>query len=465
MSNKMWGGRFSERPDAIMEEINVSIDVDRHLYAQDIAASKAHAAMLAAQGIIAAKDAKNIAKGLDTILSEIVAGSFDFKRALEDIHMNVESRLSELIGPAAGRLHTARSRNDQVATDFRLFVRDTIDGIDAALAGYQHALAERALQHADTVMPGFTHLQTAQPVTFGHHLMAYVEMAARDRGRFRDARKRLNESPLGAAALAGTSFPIDRDATAKALGFERPMANSLDAVSDRDFVLETLAAASIAAVHLSRFAEEIVLWTSPLVGMVRLSDKFTTGSSIMPQKRNPDAAELARAKTGRVIGALTGLLIVMKGLPLAYQKDMQEDKQGAMEAFAALSLAIRAMSGMVSDLVPDEARMKAAAGEGYATATDLADWLVRELKMPFRDAHHVTGRIVAAASTQNLPLHELPLAEMQAIEPRITQQALSVLSVESSVKSRVSYGGTAPKNVRAQAKAWLKRLEKEQNSG
>ncbi|HEY0330342.1 MAG TPA: argininosuccinate lyase [Rhodopseudomonas sp.] len=462
MSNKMWGGRFTERPDAIMEEINVSIDVDRHLYAQDIAASKAHAAMLAAQGIITAKDAKNIGKGLDTILSEIVAGSFDFKRALEDIHMNVESRLSELIGPAAGRLHTARSRNDQVATDFRLFVRDTIDGIDAALAGYQHALAERALQHADTVMPGFTHLQTAQPVTLGHHLMAYVEMASRDRGRFRDARKRLNESPLGAAALAGTSFPIDRDATARALGFERPMANSLDAVSDRDFVLETLAAASIAAVHLSRFAEEIVLWTSPLVGMVRLSDKFTTGSSIMPQKRNPDAAELARAKTGRVIGALTGLLIVMKGLPLAYQKDMQEDKQGAMEAFAALSLAIRAMSGMVSDLVPDEARMKQAAGEGYATATDLADWLVRELKMPFRDAHHVTGRIVGLASAQNLPLHDLPLAEMQVVEPRITAQALSVLSVESSVKSRVSYGGTAPKNVRAQAKAWLKRLEKEQ---
>ena len=354
MSNKMWGGRFTERPDAIMEEINVSIDVDRHLYAQDIAASKAHAAMLAAQGIITASDAKNIGKGLDTILSEIGKGSFDFKRALEDIHMNVESRLSELIGPAAGRLHTARSRNDQVATDFRLYVRDTIDETDAALAAFQHALASRALEHAATVMPGFTHLQTAQPVTFGHHLLAYVEMAARDRGRFADARKRLNESPLGAAALAGTSFPIDRHATAKALGFDRPMANSLDAVSDRDFVLETLSAASIAAVHMSRFAEEIVIWTSPLVGLVRLSDKFTTGSSIMPQKRNPDAAELVRAKTGRVIGALTGLLIVMKGLPLAYQKDMQEDKQGAMEAFSALSLAIRAMTGMVLDLVPDE---------------------------------------------------------------------------------------------------------------
>jgi argininosuccinate lyase len=460
----MWGGRFTERPDAIMEEINVSIDVDRHLYAQDIAASKAHAAMLAAQGIITANDAKNIGKGLDTILSEIVKGSFEFKRALEDIHMNVEGRLAELIGPAAGRLHTARSRNDQVATDFRLFVRDTIDEIDAALAGYQLALSTRALEHADTVMPGFTHLQTAQPVTLGHHLMAYVEMASRDRGRFNDARKRLNESPLGAAALAGTSFPIDRDMTARALGFDRAMANSLDAVSDRDFVLETLSAASICAVHLSRFAEEIVLWTSPLVGLVRLSDKFTTGSSIMPQKRNPDAAELVRAKTGRVIGALNGLLIVMKGLPLAYQKDMQEDKQGAMEAFAALSLAVRAMTGMVGDLAPDAARMKAAAGEGYATATDLADWLVQTLKMPFREAHHVTGRIVGLAAKQGVALHELPLKEMQAVEPRITAAALAVLSVESSVKSRVSYGGTAPKNVRAQAKAWLKRLEKEHKS-
>jgi argininosuccinate lyase len=465
MSNKMWGGRFTERPDAIMEEINVSIDVDRHLYAQDIAASKAHAAMLAAQGIITANDAKNIAKGLDTILSEIGKEQFTFKRALEDIHMNVESRLGELIGPAAGRLHTARSRNDQVATDFRLYVRDVIDDIDAALAALQRALVDRALQHADTVMPGFTHLQTAQPVTLGHHLLAYVEMVARDRGRFADARRRLNESPLGAAALAGTSFPIDRHATAKALGFERPMANSLDAVSDRDFVLETLSAASIAAVHLSRFAEEIVIWTSPLVGLVRLSDKFTTGSSIMPQKRNPDAAELVRAKTGRVIGALTGLLIVMKGLPLAYQKDMQEDKQGAMEAFGALSLGIRAMAGMVYDLVPDEARMRAAAGEGYATATDLADWLVRTLKMPFRDAHHVTGRIVAKASKDGVALHELPLEQMQAIEPKITAAVMAVLSVEASVKSRVSYGGTAPKNVRAQAKAWLKRLEKERKLG
>src|ERR1700741_5404486 len=461
MSNKMWGGRFSERPDEIMEEINVSIDVDRHLYAQDIAASKAHAAMLSAQGIITANDAKNITRGLDTILSEIGKGSFDFKRALEDIHMNVESRLGELIGPAAGRLHTARSRNDQVATDFRLWIKATIDAIDMALAPYQPALAEKALEHAATVMPGFTHLQPAQPVTFGHHLLAYVEMAARDRGRFKDARARLNESPLGAAALAGASYPINRHIPAHALDFDRPMANSLDAVSDRDFVLETLSAASIAAVHLSRFAEEIVIWTSPLGGLGRLSDKFTTGSSIMPQKRNPDAAELVRAKTGRVIGALTALLIVMKGLPLAYQKDMQEDKQGAMEAFAALSLAVRAMTGMVLDLVPDEAKMKAAAGEGYATATDLADWLVRTLKMPFRDAHHVTGRIVAKASKEGVPLHRLPLKDMQAIEPKITAEALKVLSVDSSVKSRTSFGGTAPKNVMAQAKAWAKRLEKQ----
>src|SRR5437762_1285088 len=349
MSNKMWGGRFTERPDAIMEEINVSIDVDRHLYAQDIAASKAHAAMLAAQGIITANDAKNIKAGLDTIMSEIGSGSFEFKRALEDIHMNVESRLGELIGPAAGRLHTARSRNDQVATDFRLYVRDTIDEIDAALAAFQHALVERALEHAGTVMPGFTHLQTAQPVTLGHHLLAYVEMAARDRSRFADARKRLNESPLGAAALAGTSFPIDRDMTAKALGFDRPAANSLDAVSDRDFALEALAAAAIAAVHLSRFAEEIVIWASPSFGLVKLSDRFTTGSSIMPQKRNPDAAELVRAKSGRIVGALVQLLIVMKGLPLAYAKDMQEDKEGAMDAFAALLLGIAAMTGMVRD--------------------------------------------------------------------------------------------------------------------
>src|SRR5437899_742332 len=350
--------------------------------------------------------------------------------------MNVESRLAELIGPAAGRLHTARSRNDQVATDFRLYVRDTIDETDAALAAFQHALAARALEHAATVMPGFTHLQTAQPVTFGHHLLAYVEMAARDRGRFADARKRLNESPLGAAALAGTSFPIDRMATAQALGFDRPMANSLDAVSDRDFVLEALSAAAIAAVHLSRFAEEIVVWTSRLVGLVRVSDKFTTGSSIMPQKRNPDAAELVRAKTGRIVGALAALFVVMKGLPLAYQKDMQEDKEGAMAAVEALALSIAAMTGMVRDMEPDAARMKKAAGEGYATATDLADWLVQRLGLPFREAHHVTGTIVAAAEAAGTPLHCLPIAAMQAVEPRITNDVRSVLAVERSIASR-----------------------------
>jgi argininosuccinate lyase len=375
--------------------------------------------------------------------------------------MNVESRLTELVGAAAGRLHTARSRNDQVATDFRLWIRATIDSIDDALAGYQKALAEKALAHAATVMPGFTHLQTAQPVTFGHHLLAYVEMAARDRGRFRDARKRLNESPLGAAALAGTAFPIDRDMTAEALGFDRPMANSLDAVSDRDFVLETLSAASITAVHLSRFAEEIVIWASPLSGLLLLSDRFTTGSSIMPQKRNPDAAELVRAKTGRIIGALQALLIVMKGLPLAYQKDMQEDKEGAMDALSALALSIAAMTGMVRDMLPDAARMRAAAEGGYSTATDLADWLVKALKMPFREAHHVTGRIVAKAASEGVSLHALPLYAMQAIEPRITPDVFEVLSVENSVKSRVSHGGTAPKNVRREANRWLKALARE----
>jgi argininosuccinate lyase len=460
MGNKMWGGRFSTEPDAVMEEINASIDFDRHLFRQDIAASQAHAAMLAKQGIITADDARRIAHGLDTILSEIESGKFEFKRALEDIHMNVESRLAELIGPAAGRLHTARSRNDQVATDFRLWIRATVDAIDAALAAYQRALAEKALEHAATVMPGFTHLQIAQPVTFGHHLLAYVEMAARDRGRFADARRRLNQSPLGAAALAGTAFPIDRRMTAKALGFDAPMANSLDAVSDRDFVLETLSAAAITAVHLSRFAEEIVLWCSPLVGLVALSDRFTTGSSIMPQKRNPDAAELVRAKTGRIIGALEALLIVMKGLPLAYAKDMQEDKEGAMDAFAALTLAIAAMTGMVRDMKPDVARMRKAAGEGYATATDLADWLVGTLKLPFREAHHVTGRIVAAAAAENLPLDQLPLSAMQAIDKRITADVRAALSVDNSVKSRVSRGGTAPKNVRREANRWLKALAK-----
>jgi argininosuccinate lyase len=463
MSNKMWGGRFTSGPGAIMEEINASIDFDRHLYRQDIAASKAHAEMLAKQGIITADDAKKIAHGLDTILSEIEAGTFSFKRALEDIHMNVESRLSELIGEAGGRLHTARSRNDQVATDFKLWVRDTVDTIDKALAAYQGALAEKALAHAATVMPGLTHMQTAQPVTFGHHLLAYVEMAARDRGRFADARKRMNESPLGSGALAGTSFDVDRDMTAKALGFDRPTANSLDAVSDRDFVMETLAAAAITAVHLSRLAEEIVIWSSPLTGLARLSDKFTTGSSMMPQKRNPDAAELVRAKSGRVVGALNAVLVVMKGLPLAYAKDMQEDKEGAMDALGALSLSIAAMTGMIADLEPDTARMKKAAGEGYATATDLADWLVRTLKIPFRESHHIAGRIVAKAAEEGVALHRMPLAAMREIEPRITDDVFTVLSVDRSVKSRTSYGGTAPKNVRAQAKKWLRKLEKERS--
>jgi len=415
----MWGGRFRTGPDAVMEEINSSVDFDRHLFRQDIAASQAHAAMLAKQGIITADDARKIAHGLDTILSEIESGKFKFKRALEDIHMNVESRLAELIGPAAGRLHTARSRNDQVATDFRLWIRATIDSIDAALAAYQRALAEKALEHAATVMPGFTHLQVAQPVTFGHHLLAYVEMAARDRGRFADARKRANFCPLGAAALAGTAFPIDRAMTAKALGFAAPMANSLDAVSDRDFVLETLAAAAITAVHLSRFAEEIVIWCSPLVALVSLSDRFTTGSSIMPQKRNPDAAELVRAKTGRIIGALEALLIVLKGLPLAYQKDMQEDKQGAMDALSALTLSIAAMTGMVRDMAPDVARMRQAAGAGYSTATDLADWLVRTHKLPFREAHHVTARIVAKAAAQNIPP---PCRRSRSASPRTSSR-------------------------------------------
>ena len=464
MNRRMWGGMFGQEPDAILEAINASIDFDRHLYAQDIAGSKAHAAMLAKQGIITAEDAKNIAQGLDTILSEIERGEFKFSRALEDIHTHVEARLHDLIGAAAGRLHTARSRNDQVATDLRLYVRDAIERLDGSLAGLQLALAEKALEQAGTVMPGFTHLQPAQPVTFGHHLLAYVEMLSRDRGRLADARKRLNESPLGAAALAGTSFPIDRDATAQALGFDRPAANSLDAVSSRDFLLETLAAASIAAIHLSRFAEEIVNWSSPAFGFIRLSDRFTTGSSIMPQKRNPDAAELVRGKTGRIVGAFVQLCIVMKGLPLAYAKDLQEDKEATFDALSTLSLLVAAMTGMVKDMQPDEKRMKAAAGEGYSTATDLADWLVQRLSLPFRDAHKITGKIVARASEAGVALHRLPLAEMQAIEPRITEDVFSVLPVARSVKSRRSFGGTAPGNVRTQARKWLKKLAKEQGA-
>ena len=457
----MWGGRFARDPDSLLQDINVSIEVDQHLFRQDIAASKAHAAMLTQQGIISPEDGRQIAHGLDTILSEIECGKFQFKRALEDIHMNVEGRLSELVGAPAGRLHIARSRNDQVATDFRLWIRDSIDAIDTALLSYQRALAQRALEHAATAMPGFTHLQPAQPVTFGHHLLAYVEMTDRDRGRFRDARKRLNQCPLGAAALAGTAFPIDREATAKALGFDAPMANSIDAVSDRDFVLEALSAAALTAIHLSRFAEEIVMWCSPLIGLVSLSDAFTTGSSIMPQKRNPDAAELVRAKAGRIIGALDALLIVMKGLPLAYQKDMQEDKEGTMAAFAALTLSIAAMTGMVRDMTANTARMRDTAGEGYSTATDLADWLVRTLGIPFREAHRITGQIVAQAAAAKVPLHELPLKVMQAIEPRISKDVIGVLSVESSLQSRQSYGGTASENVRGQAKRWLQALAKE----
>ncbi|MGH6868848.1 MAG: argininosuccinate lyase, partial [Methylocella sp.] len=422
MSNKMWGGRFARGPGAIMEEINASIGFDYRLALQDIAGSKAHAAMLAQTGIVERADATAIGTGLDEIAREIEAGSFNFSRALEDIHMNIEARLTELIGPTAGRLHTARSRNDQVALDFRLWVRDIIDALDQQLRALQHALTEKALAHAASVMPGFTHLQPAQPVTFGHHLLAYVEMFARDRSRLRDARVRLNESPLGAAALAGTSFPIDRAMTASALGFDRPAANSLDSVADRDFVLETLSVAAICAIHLSRFAEEIVLWATPQFGFVSLSDAFSTGSSIMPQKRNPDAAELVRAKAGRIIGALTALLIVMKGLPLAYSKDLQEDKESTFDALDSLSLCLAAMTGMVDDLTPDLDRMKAAAGFGYATATDLADFLVRTLNLPFREAHHITGRLVAIASAQKKGLESLSLAEMRAVEPRISHE-------------------------------------------
>ena len=457
----MWGGRFESARDAIMEEINASIGFDQALFQQDIAASKAHVAMLAAGGVVTPADADAISAGLDQVLGEIEGGRFNFSRALEDIHMNVESRLAEIVGPAAGRLHTARSRNDQVAVDFRLWVRDAIDQLDRQLHAVQLALAETAEAHAGSVMPGFTHLQPAQPVTFGHHLLAYVEMLGRDRGRFRDARARMNECPLGAAALAGTSFPIDRDMTARALGFDRPTANSLDSVSDRDFALETLSAIAICATHLSRFAEEIVLWTGPFFGFLRLSDKFSTGSSIMPQKRNPDAAELVRGKTGRMIGALNGLLIVMKGLPLAYSKDMQEDKEGVFDAVHSLSLCLAAVTGMVRDMTPDVDAMRAAAGSGYSTATDIADWLVRRLGMPFRQAHHVTGRVVALASARSVGLEQLTLDDLRTIEPAFEQDALEVLAVEQSVASRTSYGGTAPQNVKAQAEGWLARLRGE----
>ncbi len=461
-ANVQWGGRFAAGPSAIMQEINASIGFDRKLWRQDMRGSLAHAAMLAKIGLISAEDEDAIRLGLEAIAGEIAAGTFPFTEALEDIHMNIEARLTERIGEAGKRLHTARSRNDQVAVDFRLWVRDAIDGISAQITDVMDALVIRAEAHAADPMPGFTHLQTAQPVTFGHHLLAYVEMLSRDRGRLADCRKRLNESPLGSAALAGTSFPIDRQATAAALGFDRPTANSLDAVSDRDFALEFLAAAAISAMHLSRLAEEIIIWCSAPFRFIRLSDAFTTGSSIMPQKRNPDAAELVRAKTGRITGALLGLLTVMKGLPMAYAKDMQEDKEPVFDATEAWTLCLAATAGMVRDLTADTARMREFAASGFATATDLADWLVRVPRLPFRDAHHVTGRLVAMAEAKGVDLAALSLAEMRSVEPRITQDVFSVLTVEASVASRSSYGGTAPANVAAQAAGWRKRLAEEQ---
>jgi argininosuccinate lyase len=454
----MWGGRFAGGPAAVMERINASIGFDRRLYAQDIAASKAHAAMLVRQGILRQEDGASIQAGLDRVLAEIEAGRFEFKPALEDIHMNVEARLQEIVGAPAGRLHTARSRNDQVATDFKLWVRDCIDGLDGQIIDLIAALIDRAEQHATTAMPGMTHLQPAQPVTFGHHLLAYAEMLGRDRGRLADARRRLNECPLGAAALAGTSFPIDRDMTARALGFDRPAANSLDAVSDRDFVLEFLAAGAILAMHLSRLAEEIVLWMSDGFRFIRLSDAFTTGSSIMPQKRNPDAAELVRAKVGRIVGALNALLLVMKALPLTYGKDMQEDKEPTFDAADTLALCLAAMTGMVRDMTVNEDAMRRAAGAGFATATDLADWLVRSLDLPFRDAHHVTGTLVRLAEERGCSLADLPLAEMRRVEPRITADLFNVLSIDRSIASRTSFGGTAPDNVRRAAVAARRRL-------
>ena len=453
-ANAQWGGRFDAGPSVVMQEINASIGFDRKMWRQDIAASLAHAAMLARIGLLTPADEAAIRTGLADIAAEIDAGRFAFSTELEDIHMNIEHRLTERIGDAGRRLHTGRSRNDQVATDFRLWTRDAIDAIDALLADAMRALADRAAQHAADPMPGFTHLQTAQPVTFGHHLLAYVEMLARDRGRLADCRARLNQCPLGSAALAGTSFPLDREMTARALGFDRPTDNSLDAVSDRDFALEFLAAAAISAMHLSRLAEEIILWCSAPFGFIRLSDAFTTGSSIMPQKRNPDAAELTRAKTGRITGALVALLTVMKGLPLAYAKDMQEDKEPAFDAADAWMLSLAAITGMVRDLTPDLARMRAFAGSDHATATDLADWLVRVLKLPFRTAHHVTGRLVARAEAAGCTLAELPLAALQSEHPDITQAVYDVLTVDASVASRTTHGGTAPKNVAAQAARW-----------
>jgi argininosuccinate lyase len=454
----MWGGRFAVRPDDLMQAINVSIGFDRRLAEQDLAGSRAHAAMLRKQGVITSEDEAAIQSGLNAIAGEIQDGTFPFREEFEDIHMNVEARLRELIGPAAGRLHTARSRNDQVAVDFRLWVREACDRTLAQIHRLQGALLDRAEQHAATLMPGFTHLQPAQPVTFGHHLMAYLEMFGRDAGRFADARSRMNECPLGAAALAGSPFPIDREATARALGFDRPTANSLDSVSDRDFALEALAAATLCGIHLSRLAEELVIWTTPQFGFVRLSDAFSTGSSIMPQKRNPDAAELVRAKVGRLMGSFTQLTIVMKGLPLAYSKDMQEDKVPTFEAFDALELSLAAMTGMILDLEPAVDRMAAAAGAGFSTATDLADWLVRTLDMPFRDAHHVTGAAVKRAEALGVDLPGLPLAEFQALCQGITPAVFEVLTPAASAGSRQSYGGAAPDQVRLQVARWREKL-------
>jgi argininosuccinate lyase len=455
----MWGGRFAAGPDAIMEAINASIGYDRRLAPQDIAGSRAHAAMLAACGIITDNDAEAIREGLLTVLSEIETGEFPFSTALEDIHMNVEARLRDLIGEPAGRLHTARSRNDQVAVDFRLWVRDQCDQADEALNALCGALLAQAEAGADWVMPGFTHLQTAQPVTWGHHMLAYVEMFSRDRSRFADARARMNTSPLGAAALAGTSFPIDRQMTATTLGFDRPMSNSLDAVADRDFALEFLASASICAMHLSRLAEELVIWSSAQFRFVKMSDKWSTGSSIMPQKRNPDAAELIRAKIGRVFGANVALMTVMKGLPLTYSKDMQEDKEQTFDAADNLMLALAAMTGMVADMTAERANLKAAAASGFSTATDLADWLVRELGLPFREAHHVTGSLVAMAEGKGCDLPDLMLEDMQSVHPDIRKDVFDVLGVENSVASRTSFGGTAPSQVRAQVAHWKEVLK------
>jgi argininosuccinate lyase len=457
-ANPMWGGHFASGPAAIMAEINCSVDIDQRMYAQDVRASKAHAAMLAKQGIISKKDGQDIARGLDKILAEIENGTFTFSRALEDVHMNIEARLKDIIGDAAGRLHTARSRNDQVTTDFRLWLRDAIDALDVALTDLQKSLLDKADKHTGTLMPGFTHLQPAQPVTFGHHLMAYVEMLGRDRARMQDCRKRVNEMPLGSAALAGTSFPIDRAMVAKELGFDRPMENSMDGVAARDFALEFLSSASILGMHLSRLAEEIVIWASPMFGFVKLSEAFTSGSSIMPQKRNPDAAELVRGKAGRLLGAFNTLFVVMKGLALTYAKDMQEDKEHVFDAADTLHLMIAAMAGMVRDMQPQSAVMRKALDEGFITATDLADWLVREANVPFREAHHITGKLVRMAEKKKCRLDELSLADMKSADARISKDVFAVLSPEAAIKSRKSHGGAAPEMVKMAVKAARKRF-------